>query len=118
MFVFYALLPYAYYSFLQWVKFCSGCFRQVFFIWDIKKVVAGHMFDWWSFYTVTILWEFAWADSAVVILDEWLSDRGGFLNRFDFIILGKSSTIASSTIVLGCMTIPYFFFYKFPFSAL
>ena len=54
MFVFYALLPYAYYSFLQWVKFCSGCFRQVFFIWDIKKVVAGHMFDWWSFYTVTI----------------------------------------------------------------
>ena len=26
-----------------WVKFCSGCFRQVFFIWETKKVVAGHV---------------------------------------------------------------------------
>ena len=34
-------------------------------------------------YTVTVVWEFAWAGSALVILDEWLSYRGGHLNRFD-----------------------------------
>ena len=31
-----------------------------------------------------IVWEFAWLDYALVILDEWLSNRGGRLNRFDF----------------------------------
>ena len=33
-------------SFLCWVKFCSGCFRQVFFclfVWGTKKVVTGHI---------------------------------------------------------------------------
>ena len=40
-------------------------------------------FDRWSSYTVMILWEFAWADSALVVLDEWPSYRGGCLNRFD-----------------------------------
>ena len=39
--------------------------------------------DRWSSYTVTIVWEFAWADSALVVLDEWSSYRGGRLNRFD-----------------------------------
>ena len=29
------------------------------------------------------VWEFAWADSTLVVLDEWLSYRGGRLNRFD-----------------------------------
>ena len=43
MFIFYALLPYVCFSFLCWVKFCSGCFRQVFFIWETKKVVAGRV---------------------------------------------------------------------------
>ena len=42
MFVFYALLPLFRISLL--VKFCSGCFRQVFFfIWKRKKVVAGRV---------------------------------------------------------------------------
>ena len=41
------------------------------------------MLDRWSSYTVTIVWEFAWADSGLVVFDEWLSYRGGCLNRFD-----------------------------------
>ena len=39
----------------------------------------------WSSYTVTIVWEFAWADSASVVFDKWSSYRGGRLNRFDCI---------------------------------
>ena len=34
------LLPYVCFTFLRWVKFCGGCFRQVFFIWETKKAVA------------------------------------------------------------------------------
>ena len=34
-------------------------------------------------YTGTVVWEFAWADSALVVLDEWLFYRGGCLNSFD-----------------------------------
>ena len=40
---FYALLPYVCCPFLGWVRVCSGCFRQVFFIWETKKVVAGRV---------------------------------------------------------------------------
>ena len=39
-FIFYALLLYVSFPFLCWVKFCNNCFRQVFFIWETKKVVA------------------------------------------------------------------------------
>ena len=39
--------------------------------------------DKWSSYTVIIVWELAWVDSALVTLDVWLSYRGGRLNRFD-----------------------------------
>ena len=39
--------------------------------------------DRWSSYTVTTVWELAWADSALVVLDEWLSYRGGRISRFD-----------------------------------
>ena len=54
-------------------------FDRLFFIWETKKwsLVA------WSSYAVTIVREFAGADSALVVLDEWLSYRGGRLNRFD-----------------------------------
>ena len=41
------------------------------------------MLDRWSSDTVTIVWEFGWADSVLVILGEFLSCRGGCLNRFD-----------------------------------
>ena len=37
----------------------------------------------WSSNTVMIVWEFAWADSALVILDKWLSYRDCPWNRFD-----------------------------------
>ena len=47
-----------------------------------------------SSYTVTIVWEFAWVDSALVVLDEWLSYRGGYLNRFDCNSIVKSFAIA------------------------
>ena len=54
----------------------------LFFLSETKKwsLVA---LDRWLSYTVTIVQEFAWADSELVVLDEWLSYRGGCLNRFD-----------------------------------
>ena len=39
--------------------------------------------DKWSSYTITIVWEMAWADSALVILVKWSSYRGGGVSRFD-----------------------------------
>ena len=45
--------------------------------------------DRWSSYTVTIVWEFAWADSPLVVLDEWSSYRSGRLNRFDCIVTDR-----------------------------
>ena len=48
-------------------------------------MVTGHVR--WSSYTVTIIWELAWADIALVILDKWTSYRGGRLTRFDCIFL-------------------------------
>ena len=44
-------------------------------------MATGHIRQF-SSYTITILRDFAWADSAMVILDEWSSYRGGRLNRF------------------------------------
>ena len=41
---------------------------RIFFIWRSKKVVAG---DRWTFYTVAIVWDMAWADSTLVGLHEW-----------------------------------------------
>ena len=38
-------------------------------------------------YTVIIVWEMAWADSALVVLDKCSSYRSGCLNRFDSIYL-------------------------------
>ena len=37
----------------------------------------------WLSYAVTIAQEFTWVDSALVVLDEWSSYRGGCLNMFD-----------------------------------
>ena len=39
--------------------------------------------DRWLSYTIMVVWEFAWADSVLVVLDKCLSYRGGCLNRFD-----------------------------------
>ena len=43
MFIFCALLPYVYFPFLCWVKFCSGCFRQILFHLGDKRLVAGRV---------------------------------------------------------------------------
>ena len=55
-----------------------------FFMWGTKKwsLVA---LDRWSSYTVTLVWEFAWADSASVVLDKWSFYRGGHVSRSDCI---------------------------------
>ena len=42
------------------------------------------MLDRWSSYTVATVRDFAWADSAFVVLDKWSSYRGGCLNRFGY----------------------------------
>ena len=41
------------------------------------------MLDICSSYTVTVVWKFAWANSALVVLDEWSFYGGDRLNRFD-----------------------------------
>ena len=79
----YALLLYVYFPFLRWIKFCSGCLDRFFFIWETKKWLLVAL-DRWSTYTVESVGEFAIVDSVLVLLDEWLSYRGGCLNRFDF----------------------------------
>ena len=84
---FYALLPYLCFLFLRWVKFCSGCLRQVFFYLGDKKKLSLVALERWSSYTVMIVWELAQADPVLVVLDEWLSYRGrltsGRLSKFD-----------------------------------
>ena len=56
---------------------------RFFFIWETKKWLLV-VLDRWLSYTVTTAWKFPWADSALVILDDWLPYRGGRLNRFDY----------------------------------
>ena len=79
------MLPYFSFLFLFLVMFCIGCFRQVVFSFGCQKkgslVTLGRCLS----YTVTIVWEFAWTDSALVVLDKWSSYRGGRLSRFDCI---------------------------------
>ena len=38
-----------------------------------------------SSYAVTVVWELAWADSVLVVLDEWSSYRGYRLSKFSCI---------------------------------
>ena len=82
-FIFHVLLPYVCDPSLCWVKFCSDCFRQYFSFGRQNKwsLIA---LDRLSSYTIMSVWEFAWAASALVVLDEWSSyrGRGGRLNRF------------------------------------
>ena len=40
---FLCIVPYVFFAFFCWIKFCSYCFRRVFFIWESKKVVAGRV---------------------------------------------------------------------------
>ena len=68
--------------FLCWIKFCTGSFRQGFFSFGGQKKWSLVALDRWSSYTVTIVWELAWAVSALVVLDEGLSYRGIPLDLF------------------------------------
>ena len=71
-----------YFPFLCWIKFCSGYFRHVFLILVQKKWLLV-TFNRWSSYSVTDVWKLGSADPALVLLDEWLSYRGGCISRFD-----------------------------------
>ena len=67
---------------------CSLCLffisllDKAFGIWETKKVVAGRVKQ------VVVLYSndctgIRWVGISMVVLDEWLSNRGGRLNRFD-----------------------------------
>ena len=64
---------------LQWL-FYTG-----FFSFGGQKKWSLVALDRWSSYTITTVWELAWADSALVVLDDWLSYGGGRISRFDYI---------------------------------
>ena len=65
-------------------KVLQSLFQTVFsFHLGDKKKWLLVVSDRWQSYTVTVIWEFAWVDSALVVLDEWLSYGGGRWNRFD-----------------------------------
>ena len=72
--------------FFYWIKFCSGCFRQFFFFFGGQKKWSLVMLDRRSSYTVTIVWELVWADSALVVLGKQLSYKGGLISRFHCIL--------------------------------
>ena len=85
-FIIYALLPYVCFPFLCWVKFCSGCLDSFFSFGGQNKWLLVAL-DRWSSCTVTILWEFAWMDSALIVLDKWPSYRGGRLYRYNWALI-------------------------------
>ena len=41
--VFLCIVPYFFFAFFRWIKFCSCCFMQVYFHLGVKKVVAGRV---------------------------------------------------------------------------
>ena len=70
-----------------------------FFSFGRQKKWSLVALDWWLSYTVTVAWEIAWVDSALVVLDEWSSYRGGHLNRFDcnmggILLFGQKSGVS------------------------
>ena len=67
-------------------SFIVAVFDRFFLFGRQKKWSLVGLDRWWS-YTVMIAWEFACADSALVVLEEWWFYRGGRLNRFDCLIV-------------------------------
>ena len=72
------------FPFLRWIKLCMVVLDTFFFSFGRQKK-KWLLVTLDRSYTVTIVWELAWADSALVVLDEWSSYRGGCVNRFDCI---------------------------------
>ena len=66
MFIFYALFV----VLCLFPKFCSGCFRQASFCLGDKKKWSLVAVDRELSNKLIIVWEFAWADSELVALDE------------------------------------------------
>ena len=61
--------------FVRW-SFLVVALDRFFFIWETKKKRLSLVaLNWWSSYTVTILREFAWADSALVVLQRRSSEH-------------------------------------------
>ena len=72
---FLCIVPYVCFAFLCWIEFFSGCFRGLFFVWETKKKWSLVALDWWLSYSVTIVREFAWADTELVVLQWWLFEQ-------------------------------------------
>ena len=106
-FFFFALLPYICFPFLGWVKFYCACFRQIFCSFGRQKEWSVVALDRWLSYTVTIVWDFAWADSALVVLGKCSSYRGDCLNRFD--CTSEKHFIILEACVYYFLSIFYFF---------
>ena len=73
------------FSVLWWVKVCKGCFETGSFFHLGNKKTGG-----WSCLPVdrlilTNVWKLTWVDSTLVVLDEWLSYKGGRFSWFDSI---------------------------------
>ena len=66
-------------------KVLKWFFLDRFFSFGRPKKWLLVALDRWLPYTVTTVWEFAWADLALVVLGKCLSYRSGHLNRFDCI---------------------------------
>ena len=89
--VLYTLLPYICFPFLCRIKLCSGCFRQVFFIWETIKVVAGRVRQVVVLYSNNCMriWLGGFSIGRLRQVDVY---RGGRFNRFDCIYIYISIT--------------------------
>ena len=65
-----------------WWSFWTGSF-----LFGGQKNSSLFASDRWSSYTGKIAQELAWADSALVVLDEWKSYSDGRLSRLDYTLL-------------------------------
>ena len=66
-FIFYALLLYVCFLFLHWVKFVVVVLNRFFFFIVRQKRWSLVALNRWLSYKVTIVWKFAWVDSALVV---------------------------------------------------
>ena len=75
---------------LQWL-FQTGSFH----LGDKKSGCWLHQTCGWLSYTVAIVWELAWQDSALVVLDKKSFYRDGHLNRFDCMFTENNLTCST-----------------------
>ena len=63
-------------------------------------MVGGHVRQVVVLYSNICMGELACADPGLVVLDEWLSYRGGCLSRFDYIIFIKGDRVGKPDTVI------------------